>query len=120
GYGLVSYWTAYLKANYPAEYMAALLTSVGDDKDKAAIYLADARKNGVRVLQPDVNESGAEFTAVGDDVRIGLKSVRNVGDNVIEAIVDSRRRKGKFTSFSDFLDKADLPALNKRAVESLI
>lgn len=120
GYGLVSYWTAYLKANYPAEYMAALLTSVGDDKDKAAVYLADARKNGVRVLQPDVNESVAEFTAVGDDVRFGLRSVRNVGDNVIEAIIDGRHRKGKFTSFSDFLGKADLPALNKRAVESLI
>ncbi|MFD4257788.1 DNA polymerase III subunit alpha [Streptomyces sp. NPDC058534] len=120
GYGLVSYWTAYLKANYPAEYMAALLTSVGDDKDKAAVYLADARKNGVRVLQPDVNESVAEFTAVGDDVRFGLRSVRNVGDNVIEAIIDGRHRKGKISSFSDFLDKADLPALNKRAVESLI
>ena len=95
GYGLVSYWTAYLKANYPAEYMAALLTSVGDDKDKAAIYLADARKNGVRVLQPDVNESVAEFTAVGDDVRFGLKSVRNVGDNVIEAIVDAPPPEGE-------------------------
>ncbi|MFB1043928.1 DNA polymerase III subunit alpha [Streptomyces chrestomyceticus] len=120
GYGLVSYWTAYLKANYPAEYMAALLTSVGDDKDKAAVYLADARKNGVRVLQPDVNESVAEFTAVGDDVRFGLRSVRNVGENVIAAIVDARRREGKFTSFADFLGKAGLPALNKRAVESLI
>ncbi|MFI6976988.1 DNA polymerase III subunit alpha [Embleya sp. NPDC050154] len=120
GYGLVSYWTAYLKANHPAEYMAALLTSVGDDKDKAAVYLADARKNGVRVLQPDVNESVAEFTAVGEDVRFGLRSVRNVGDNVIEAVVDARRRKGKFASFADFLAKADLPALNKRAVESLI
>ncbi|MFK0295918.1 DNA polymerase III subunit alpha [Streptomyces sp. NPDC090442] len=120
GYGLVSYWTAYLKANYPAEYMAALLTSVGDDKDKAAVYLADARKNGVRVLQPDVNASVAEFTAVGDDVRFGLRSVRNVGDGVIDAIVEARRRKGRFTSFSDFLAKVDLPALNKRAVESLI
>ncbi|MCX4634916.1 DNA polymerase III subunit alpha [Streptomyces platensis] len=120
GYGLVSYWTAYLKANYPAEYMAALLTSVGDDKDKAAVYLADARKNGVRVLQPDANESVAEFTAVGDDVRFGLRSVRNVGDHVIDAIVEARRVQGKFTSFADFLDKADLPALNKRAVESLI
>ncbi|WP_037804240.1 DNA polymerase III subunit alpha [Streptomyces sp. NRRL F-5135] len=120
GYGLVSYWTAYLKANYPAEYMAALLTSVGDDKDKAAVYLADARANGVRVLQPDVNESVAEFTAVGDTVRFGLRSVRNVGDGVIEAIAEARRGKGKFTSFADFLDKADLPALNKRAVESLI
>ncbi|MFE7316941.1 DNA polymerase III subunit alpha [Streptomyces sp. NPDC057555] len=120
GYGLVSYWTAYLKANYPAEYMAALLTSVGDDKDKAAVYLADARKNGVRVLQPDVNASVAEFTAVGDDVRFGLRSVRNVGDGVIDAIRNARHRKGTFTSFADFLDKVDLPALNKRAVESLV
>jgi DNA polymerase-3 subunit alpha len=120
GYGLVSYWTAYLKANHPAEFMAALLTSVGDDKDRAALYLADARKSGVRVLAPDVNESVAEFTAVGDDVRFGLRSVRNVGDAVIDAIVGSRRQNGKYASFSDFLDKADLPALNKRAVESLI
>ncbi|MFH8772035.1 DNA polymerase III subunit alpha [Streptomyces sp. NPDC017958] len=120
GYGLVSYWTAYLKANYPAEYMAALLTSVGDDKDKAGIYLADARKLGVTVLQPDVNESVAEFAAIGDDVRFGLRSVRNVGDNVIEAIIAARKSQGKFTSFADFLDKVELPALNKRAVESLI
>ncbi|WP_217246908.1 DNA polymerase III subunit alpha [Streptomyces sp. AC602_WCS936] len=120
GYGLVSYWTAYLKANYPAEYMAALLTSVGDDKDKAGIYLADARKLGVTVLPPDVNESVAQFTAVGDDVRFGLRSVRNVGDNVIDTVVAARKAKGKFTSFADFLDKAELPALNKRAVESLI
>ncbi len=120
GYGLVSYWTAYLKANYPAEYMAALLTSVGDDKDKAGIYLAHARKLGVTVLAPDVNESLAEFAAVGDDVRFGLLSVRNVGDNVIESMIAARKSKGKFTSFSDFLDKVDLPALNKRAVESLI
>ncbi|MGZ3113549.1 DNA polymerase III subunit alpha [Streptomyces sp. H62] len=120
GYGLVSYWTAYLKANYPAEYMAALLTSVGDDKDKAGIYLADARKLGVTVLPPDVNESVAEFTAVGDDVRFGLRSVRNVGDNVIDTVITARKAKGKFTGFADFLDKADLPALNKRAVESLI
>ncbi|AJC53261.1 DNA polymerase III subunit alpha [Streptomyces sp. 769] len=120
GYGLVSYWTAYLKANYPAEFMAALLTSVGDDKDKAALYLADARRNRVRVLPPDVNASTAEFTAVGDDVRFGLRSVRNVGDSVIEAVVDARRRKGRFTSFADFLHKVELPALNKRAVESLI
>ncbi|WP_329051572.1 DNA polymerase III subunit alpha [Streptomyces violaceus] len=120
GYGLVSYWTAYLKANHPAEYMAALLTSVGDDKDKAALYLADARANGVRVLPPDVNESVAEFAAIGDDVRFGLRSVRNVGDGVIEAVVDARRGSGRFTSFSDFLHKAGLPALNKRAVESLV
>ncbi|MFI1185418.1 DNA polymerase III subunit alpha [Streptomyces californicus] len=120
GYGLVSYWTAYLKANYPAEYMAALLTSVGDDKDKAGIYLADARKLGVRVLQPDINESVANFTAIGDDVRFGLRSIRNVGDNVIESLVGTRKKKGKYASFPDFLDKAEIGALNKRAVESLI
>lgn len=120
GYGLVSYWTAYLKANFPAEYMAALLTSVGDDKDKAAVYLADARKLGVQVLQPDINESVADFTAIGDDVRFGLRSVRNVGEGVIESLVASRKSKGKYSSFPDFLDKADIAALNKRAVESLI
>ncbi|GAA2652474.1 DNA polymerase III subunit alpha [Streptomyces spororaveus] len=120
GYGLVSFWTAYLKANFPAEYMAALLTSVGDDKDKAGIYLADARKSGVTVLSPDINESVAEFTAVGEDVRFGLKSVRNVGDGVIEAIVAARKSHGKYTSFPDFLDKSEIGALNKRAVESLI
>ncbi len=120
GYGLVSLWTSYLKANYPAEYTAALLTSVGDDKDKAAVYLADARKLGVTVLPPDVNESVAEFTAVGDHVRFGLLSVRNVGTGVIEAIVEGRKSRGKYADFEDFLDKVDLPALNKRAVESLV
>ena len=79
GYGLVSYWTAYLKANYPAEYMAGLLTSVGDDKDKAAVYLADCRKLGITVLPPDVNESGLNFASVGEDIRYGLGAVRNVG-----------------------------------------
>ncbi|WP_371605075.1 DNA polymerase III subunit alpha (plasmid) [Streptomyces sp. NBC_01220] len=120
GYGLVSYWTAYLKANYPAEYMAALLTSVGDDKDKAGIYLADARKLGVQVLQPDINESVGNFTAVGNDVRFGLASIRNVGEAVIESLVASRKSKGKYTSFADFLDKADIAALNKRAVDAMI
>src|SRR5262249_22087172 len=78
------------------------------------------RKLGVTVLQPDVNESLAEFAAVGDDVRFGLRSVRNVGDNVIVAIISARKSKGTFTSFGDFLDKVDLPALNKRAIDSLI
>ena len=119
-YGLIAYRTAYLKANYPAQYMAALLTSVGDDKDKMAIYLADARAAGIRVLSPDVNESGADFTPVGSDVRFGLQAVRNVGENVITSIVATRTAKGPFASFADFLDKVDLPACNKRAVDSLI
>ncbi|MBT0770201.1 DNA polymerase III subunit alpha [Kineosporia sp. J2-2] len=120
GYGLVAYWTAYLKANYPAEYAAALLTSVDDSKDKAAIYLADARSIGINILQPDVNESVADFTAVGENVRFGLRAVRNVGDNVIASIIAARQEKGAFTSFADFLDKIDLPACNKRAIDSLI
>ncbi|MFF7250427.1 DNA polymerase III subunit alpha, partial [Embleya sp. NPDC008237] len=118
-YGLISYWTAYLKANYPAEYTAALLTSV-EDKDKMGLYLADARSAGIRVLSPDVNESVADFTAVGFDVRFGLRAIRNVGDNVINDIVEARTSKGKFNSFADFLTKIGLPACNKRAVESLI
>src|SRR4030095_825415 len=78
-YGLVSYWTAFLKANYPAEYMAALLTSVGDDKDRSAVDLPECRRMGIRVLPPDVNASAARFASVGDDIRFGLAAVRNVG-----------------------------------------
>lgn len=120
GYGLVSYWTAYLKANYPAEYMAALLTSVGDDKDKAAVYLAECRRMKIKVLPPDVNASGARFTAVGSDIRFGLAAVRNVGTNVVDAIARCRKDKGAYTDFYDFLRKVDPVACNKRTVESLI
>ncbi|MFB9239676.1 DNA polymerase III subunit alpha [Plantactinospora siamensis] len=120
GYGLVSYWTAYLKANYPAEYMAALLTSVGDDKDKSAVYLAECRRMGIKVLPPDVNESNARFAAVGDDIRFGLAAVRNVGTNVVESIRRSRQEKGAFTDFYDYLRKVDAVACNKKTIESLI
>ena len=89
-YGLVSYWTAYLKANYPAEYMAALLTSVAGDKDKSALYLNECRRMGITVLPPDVNASAATFTPVGGDIRFGLAAVRNVGTAVVDAIVASR------------------------------
>ena len=117
-YGLVSYWTAYLKANYPAEYMAAVLTSVGDDKDKSALYLSESRRMGVKVLPPDVNASVATFTAVGEDVRFGLAAIRNVGANVVEAIVATRKSKGEFTSFADFLRKVPAVVCNKRVIES--
>jgi DNA polymerase III subunit alpha len=120
GYGLIAYWTAYLKANYPAEYLAALLTSVGGDKDKSAVYLADCRRMGVRVLPPDVNASGARFTAVGDDIRFGLAAVRNVGTGVVDSIVRARQDQGEFTDFYDFLRKVDAVVCNKRTVESLI
>jgi hypothetical protein len=104
-YGLVSYWTAYLKANYPAEYMAGLLTSVAGDKDKSAVYLNECRRMGITVLPPDVNASTAIFTPVGDDIRFGLAAVRNVGGAVVEAIIAARTGQGAFTSFSDFLNK---------------
>jgi DNA polymerase-3 subunit alpha len=119
-YGIVSYWTAYLKANYPAEYMAALLTSVGDDKDRSAVYLAECRRMGIRVLPPDVNASNARFGAVGEDIRFGLAAVRNVGANVVEAIMRSRREKGAYADFYDFLRKVDAVVCNKKTVESLI
>ena len=120
GYGLVSYWTAYLKANYPAEYMAGLLTSVGDDKDKAAVYLADCRKLGITVLPPDVNESLVNFASVGKDIRFGLAAVRNVGANVVGSLIGTRNDKGKYTDFSDYLNKIDISACNKKVTESLI
>jgi DNA polymerase-3 subunit alpha len=120
GYGLVSYWTAYLKANHPAEYMAALLTSVGDDKDKAAVYLAECRKMGITVLPPDVNSSDRDFTPVGSDIRFGLGAVRNVGTNVVDAITRARAEKGTYRDFSDFLRKVDAVACNKKVVESLV
>ena len=89
GYGLVSYWTAYLKANYPAEYMAALLTWVKDDKDKSALsYLNECRRMGIKVLPPDVNDSDSDFTPRGGDIRFGLSAIRNVGENVVD--VDRR------------------------------
>ncbi|HZP16013.1 MAG TPA: DNA polymerase III subunit alpha, partial [Nocardioides sp.] len=120
GYAVVSYWTAYLKANYPAEYMAALLTSVRDDKDKSAIYLAECRRMGIKVLPPCVNASDADFTPTGTDIRFGLTAVRNVGANVVGSIVETRTAKGSFTDFNDFLRKVSIGVCNKRTVEALI
>jgi DNA polymerase-3 subunit alpha len=120
GYGLVSYWTAFLKANYPAEYMAALLTSVRDDKDKTAIYLQECRRMGLKVLPPDVNDSDRDFTPRGTDIRFGLGAIRNVGANVVDSLVRTRKAKGRFADFADFLRKVEPVACNKRTVESLI
>ena len=120
GYGVLSYWTAYLKANYPAEYMAALLTSVGDSKDKLGLYLSECRRMGIRVLAPDVNESSGDFTAVGGDIRFGLGAIRNVGSHVVDDIRASREKNGRFTSFHDFLRTVPIPVANKRTIESLI
>ena len=120
GYGLVSYWTAYLKANFPTEYMAALLTSVRDDKDKSAQYLNECRRMGIKVLPPDVNESFADYTPIQSDIRFGLAAIRNVGENVVASIAKNRNEKGRFTSFGDFLAKVDVHVCNKKTIESLI
>ncbi|MDQ1729891.1 MAG: polymerase subunit alpha [Pseudonocardiales bacterium] len=119
-YGMLSYWTGYLKANYPSEYMAALLTSVKDDKDKMAIYLAECRRMGIKVLPPCVNSSDANFTPIGTDIRFGLSAVRNVGGNVVGSVVSSRKAKGNFVDFADYLRKVDAVGCNKRTVEALI
>ena len=120
GYGVVSYWTAYLKANYPTEYMAALLTSVRDDKDKSALYLSECRRMGIQVLPPDVNESDAEYTPRGTDIRFGLAAIRNVGEGVVASIKSGRDAKGRYQSFGDFLAKVDAQVCNKKTIESLV
>ena len=120
GYGMVSYWTGYLKANYPTEYMAALLTSVRDDKDKSALYLNECRRMGIKVLPPDVNESQSDYTPLGNDIRFGLTAIRNVGENVVASIVANRSVAGRYESFGDFLAKVDANVCNKKTIESLI
>ena len=119
GYGVLSYWTAYLKANFPAEYMAAQLTSVGDSKDKLAIYLNECRRMNIQVLAPDVNQSVEAFTGIGENIRFGLGAIRNVGHNVVDGIIQSRIDK-PFVSFSDFLARVPSQVCSKRTIESLI
>lgn len=120
GYGVVSYWTGYLKANFPTEYMAALLTSVRDDKDKSALYLNECRRMGIKVLPPDVNFSDADYSPKGKDIRFGLTAIRNVGENVVASIRCKRQEQGNYSSFSDFLAKVDVQVCNKKTIESLI
>lgn len=120
GYSVIMYWTAYLKANYPAEYMAGLLTSVADDKDKSAVYLAACRTRGITVLPPDVNQSERNFAAVGQDIRFGLGAVRNVGTSPVTSILNTRSRVGQFESFSDYLEQIDLTACTKKVTDALI
>jgi DNA polymerase III subunit alpha len=120
GYAVVAYQTAWLKAHYPAEYMAALLTSSKSNKDRTALYLNECRSMGVEVLVPDVNSSESDFAARGGTVPFGLSAIRNVGEGVVELITEERKQNGEYVSFQDFLDRVDLAALNKRTVESLI
>jgi len=120
GYGLIAYQTAYLKANYPAEYMAALLTSVKSNLDRAAVYLADCRNLGVPVDVPDVNRSSVDFTSVGGRIPFGLSAIRNVGVGIATAIVAERDANGRFADFYDFCERVPLDVLNRRTIESLI
>ncbi|MEW6459048.1 MAG: DNA polymerase III subunit alpha [Bacillota bacterium] len=119
-YALIAYQTAYLKANYPIEYMAALLTSVRDSSEKVSSYVEECRRLGIEVLPPDVNESRKDFTVVGDKIRFGLAGVRNVGEAAVNAVIETRERNGPFRNLPDFCSRLDGKVVNKRMVESLI
>jgi DNA polymerase-3 subunit alpha len=120
GYALVAYQTAWLKAHYPAEYMAALLTSSKSNKDRTALYLNECRTMGVTVLVPDVSTSESDFVARDGKIPFGLSAIRNVGEGVVDLITRERKKNGPYASFQDFLERVDLSVLNKRTVESLI
>ncbi|MBM3495912.1 MAG: DNA polymerase III subunit alpha, partial [Armatimonadetes bacterium] len=120
-YALLAYQTAYLKANFPVEYMAALLACYVEKPDKMAVGLAEARRMGIRVLSPDVNASGAEFTPEGDSIRFGLGAIKNVGHGIAEAIVEARQADGPFKSLADFCERLQrITTMNKATVETLI
>ena len=119
-YAIVTYRTAYMKRHYPRQYMAALLTSVLDNSTKVAEYIAECRELGIRLLPPDVNESGANFTVAGDNIRFGLVAIKGIGWGVINALVAERERNGLFTDFEDFCRRMSGKDMNKRTVENLI
>ena len=118
-YALIAYQTAYLKAHYPVEFMASLLTSEMHSTDGVVKYMAECRRAGIEVLPPDVNDSGKAFTAIGSKIRFGLVAVKNVGEGAIDAIIEARL-EGKFSSLFEFCERVDLRKVNKRVIESLI
>ncbi len=129
GYGYVAYQIAYLKANYPVEYLSALLTSVKSKLESAAVYLNECRLMGIEVEVPDINRSASDFTPVPDldaaaaspgHIIFGLSAIRNVGGGFVDKVIESRDAGGPFESFVDFVERVDLEALNKRTIESLI
>ena len=119
-YALISYRTAWLKANYPAEYMAALISSVMSTKDKVPFFVAQCEDMGIEVLPPDVNESGHDFKVVEGNIRFGLDAVKGLGFGAVEAIIQAREKDGPFASIWDFCRRVDCQAVNKRGVESLV
>ena len=118
-YAMITYQTAYLKANYPVSFMAALLTSEKDNRDKIIRYMSSCKEMGINILPPDINESFKDFSISGENIRFGLAAVKNVGEAAIDSII-SAREKGNFSSFMDFLTRTDLRKTNKRVIESLI
>lgn len=119
-YAVVAYETAYLMKYYPTEFIAAMLNSVMGNNEKVAYYVRFAKEINIELLPPDINESFSRFTVKGDRIRFGMAAVKNVGVNVVESVVNSRKEKGSFTSLVDFCNKVDIGEVNKRAVESLI
>ncbi len=119
-YGFVTFQTAYLKANYPVEYMAALLTSNSGDQDKVQMHIANCISMGIEVLPPNINESRVDFTPKGNQILFGLSAVRNVGQGAIECILQQRDEGGEFKSLADLCDRVDLHTVNRRALEALI
>ena len=119
-YGFVTFQTAYLKANYPVEYMAALLTAISGDQDKVQMYIASCLAMGIQVLPPDINRSGVDFTPLDNQILFGLSAVRNVGLGAIEELERKREEEGPYKSLADLCDRVDLRAVNKRALEALI
>jgi DNA polymerase-3 subunit alpha len=119
-YGLIAYYTAYLKANFPAEYMAAVLSSDAGDTDKIAAAVTECVRMGISVLPPDVNESFENFTVTGEAIRFGLAAVKNVGLGAVEAILVARKTDGPFASLGDLVGRVDSHAANRRVLESLV
>jgi DNA polymerase-3 subunit alpha len=119
-YGWIAYQTAYLKANHPRAYLAALMTSVKDKTDKLVEYIEDAKKTGIPVLPPDVNESLTDFTVVGDEIRFGLAAIKGVGEGAVRAIIEAREQDGRFVDLFDFVRRIDLKMLNRKVFEALI
>ncbi len=119
-YAIVAYRTAYMKHYYPQEYMAALITSVLENSGKVSEYIAECREMGIKLLPPDVNESDANFTVSGNDLRFGLAAIKGIGWGAIEGMVAERRENGAFTSFEDFCRRMNGKELNRRAIENLV
>src|SRR5262249_35547225 len=119
-YALIAYRTAWLRANHPREYMAALISSVMNTKDKVPFYVAACDELGIEVLPPDVNESQVDFAVVDGKIRFGLNAVKNVGEATCRAIVAAREEGGPFASIWDFTERVDPSVANKRALESLV